>query len=322
MTTARAPFRAGGPAPGRETVPPGQFDIMMESHATGVKTLLADVSEFEPQISDAAYLAWSRAVVIRAAYGASHDDRAWYGGQRRQFLHDGGVQFLGIYQYVTAFESVTAQAREFCRLIGSLRPGEYPIADIEEGSGDQSGRRAAWNSVVASELGFTPGTGYSGLFFARDHHLAPVEWVAAYQNAEPDVPHLLWQFTDAFPVPGAGQADCSVFNGPVSALAAHAFAGQPAPPPAAPPFPYPDLDYLGQESRDPHCHSGFWAADRPHIRTWQARMHVRGWAVPVSGYYGAATERVCRQFQAEKGLVVDGLTGRETWAAAWLAPVT
>src|SRR5262249_28973664 len=38
--------------------------------AASAKTYLADVSEFQPQINDAKYLAWSKAIIIRAAYGA------------------------------------------------------------------------------------------------------------------------------------------------------------------------------------------------------------------------------------------------------------
>lgn len=296
--------------------------MLLEEHTAGAKTLLADVSEFQPNINDAAYLAWSKAIVIRAAYGAHHDDRAWFGGDRRNQLHDGGALFLGIYQYVTANEDVVAQAREFCRLVGTLRQGEYPLADWEEGSGNLDFRRTAWNRVVAGELGFSPGSGYSGLFFARDHGLAPVEWVAAYQAAEPPDPHLLWQFTDRFQVPGVGMADCSVYHGSVTELASHAFGGVPAKPPAPPPFPYPPAHYLGMKSADPACHSGAVAADRPHIAGWQRQMRDRGWTISADGLYGTQSFGVCRAFQAEKGLAVDGKCGPATWRASWASPVS
>src|SRR5215469_173037 len=103
-------------------------------------TLLADVSEFQPDIADALYLQWSKAIIIRAMYGAQHDDNAWYGGERRQLLHSNGAKFVGIYQYVTAAEDVTAQARAFAKLIVSMQPGEKLIADIEEGFGSQQAR--------------------------------------------------------------------------------------------------------------------------------------------------------------------------------------
>ncbi|HWH28854.1 MAG TPA: peptidoglycan-binding protein [Mycobacteriales bacterium] len=58
------------------------------------------------------------------------------------------------------------------------------------------------------------------------------------------------------------------------------------------------------------------------VRVWQARMAERGWDIQVDGIYGPQTARIAAAFQAEKGLVVDGLVGPETWAAAWTAPIT
>jgi peptidoglycan hydrolase-like protein with peptidoglycan-binding domain len=51
-------------------------------------------------------------------------------------------------------------------------------------------------------------------------------------------------------------------------------------------------------------------------------MAARGWSISADGFYGDQTAGVARQFQAEKGLGVDGLIGKDTWAAAWNAPVT
>ncbi len=58
------------------------------------------------------------------------------------------------------------------------------------------------------------------------------------------------------------------------------------------------------------------------VRTWQKRMHARGWRITVDGAYGPQSEGVCRAFQREKGLTVDGIVGPVTWGAAWTAPVT
>jgi Putative peptidoglycan binding domain len=301
VTAARpVPFRAG-----RTDAGASGADSLVTAHATehalGTKTLLADISEFQPDISDAAYLAWSKAIVIRAAYGAHHDDRAWYGGQRRDLLLSGGALFLGIYQYITASEDVTAQAMEFCRLLGKLNQGEYPLADWEEGDGNQAGRRATWNHVVAGELGFTPGSGYSGLFFARDHGLAPVEWVAAYQGTEPSPPHLLWQFTSAFQVPGAGLADCSVYHGPVTDLASHAFGGTPAA--TWTETLLSDLPLIGT--------GGIISGD--DVKSAQGLLLARGYPVTVDGSYGPVTRSAVTAFQHGSGLAADGLVGPQTW---------
>jgi hypothetical protein len=55
---------------------------------------------------------------------------------------------------------------------------------------------------------------------------------------------------------------------------------------------------------------------------WQGQMAARGWSLAVDDMYGGESERVCTQFQQEKGLGVDGVVGPETWAATWTAPVT
>jgi hypothetical protein len=86
-----------------------------------------------------------------------------------------------------------------------------------------------------------------------------------------------------------------------------------APPPSgggsAPPL---HVDYFGQ-SHNSTCGD---------VRTWQDKMRSRGWSIAVDQIYGPASESICRQFQGEKGLAVDGLVGPQTWATTWTAPVT
>jgi len=57
-------------------------------------------------------------------------------------------------------------------------------------------------------------------------------------------------------------------------------------------------------------------------RTWQQQMAHRGWSITVDDQYGPQSASICRQFQAEKGLGVDGIVGPITWNATWTAPVT
>lgn len=229
-----APFRAGGE---EFRIGPGDAQPqVVESKAfpafTGTYTLLADISEFQPNLADAAYLAWSKAIVIRCAYGDAHDDRAWYGGARRDALHKGGVKFLGIYQYLIAGHSGAAQADAMARIVGAIRPGEVLIADFEEGTrpmlADWRARMLA-HGYPAAQL-WT----YSGLAFEQAHGVT-AEWVAAYRATEPSVPHRLWQFTSAFQVPGLpAPCDCSVFHGTVDQLAALAYHPAATPPPVSP----------------------------------------------------------------------------------------
>jgi GH25 family lysozyme M1 (1,4-beta-N-acetylmuramidase) len=223
MTTPEpVPFRAGRTG---ETPPLAAAAAHLTASAAspGQVVLLADVSEFQPDIADATYLRWSKAIVIRALYG-TRVDKAWFGGARRDALHAGGARFIGIYAYIRGGQDVTAQAKALISLVGKLRPGEKLIADIEEGTGSQQARWVTWAKAVHAALGDPPWD-YSGLNYAADHGLQPVTWVAAYGTREPDPPHQLWQFTDAFKVPGVGVCDCSVFHGSIDDLAALAYQG-------------------------------------------------------------------------------------------------
>lgn len=90
---------------------------------------------------------------------------------------------------------------------------------------------------------------------------------------------------------------------------AASMSGLGAAPVHVPPFP-------GRELTQPPAMSG------DDVHRWQVRMAHRGWKIPVSGTYDAASEKVCRKFQAEKGLHVDGVVGPETWRLAFQAPIT
>jgi hypothetical protein len=228
MTTPpprRTPFRAGGTDTGAAAAA-----ALAVPETTAPKVLLADISEFQADLADAAYLAWSKAIVIRAAYGSQHDDAAWYGGQRRDLLHVGGARFIGIYQYLVAGQSGTEQAQALRRIVGDLLPGEVLIADFEEGARP---RLTEWYNAMHTLYGpavYPYLWTYSGANFAQAQSILPVDWIAAYGQAEPSSPHTLWQFTDAFPVPGVGACDCSVYHGTIDQLAALAWQGTPAPP--------------------------------------------------------------------------------------------
>jgi hypothetical protein len=232
----RVPFRDGalGGAVRQATTP----DVF-----GGACTLLADCSEFQPDISDPVYLRWSPAIVIRAAYGAQHDDGAWYGGARRQALHAGGALFVGIYQYLVGGQDPAAQAAALHGLVGGLQRGEVLIADFEEG---QHALLTDWYNAM---LGFGYPDRYlwtyTGELFGEDTGALPVQWIASYGANEPASPHTLWQFTDSYTVPGVGTADCSVFHGTPGQLAALAYGGTSSTPgpvtpaPVQPPAPAP-----------------------------------------------------------------------------------
>jgi len=58
------------------------------------------------------------------------------------------------------------------------------------------------------------------------------------------------------------------------------------------------------------------------VRTWQQRMSDRGWRLGVDSWFGLESYGVAKTFQAEKGLTIDGVVGRQTWNAAWTAPIS
>ena len=217
--TQSRPFRAGTPK-----LPSRPFDHAAAA-AAGPVVLLADCSEFQPNIADAAYVAWSHAIVIRGLYGTQHTDHAWYGGERRADLHAAGIRFLGIYQYLVSGQSGAAQAQASHNLVGSIQKGEVFIADFEEGGHQML---TDWYNTMISLYGNGIGPylwTYTGLYFGQANNAASAQWVAAYSQNEPAGPHKLWQFTDRFNVPGVGVSDCSLFRGTMDQLAALAYQG-------------------------------------------------------------------------------------------------
>lgn len=58
------------------------------------------------------------------------------------------------------------------------------------------------------------------------------------------------------------------------------------------------------------------------VRIWQQQMQNRGWTITVDAVYGPKSEGVCKEFQQQKGLTVDGIVGPITWGESWTAPIT
>ena len=53
------------------------------------------------------------------------------------------------------------------------------------------------------------------------------------------------------------------------------------------------------------------------VRAWQQRMRERGHTIDADGSYGPPSDGVCRSFQRDAALTVDGIVGPTTWQAAF-----
>lgn len=122
----------------------------------------------------------------------------------------------------------------------------------------------------------------------------------------------------------------------VASVAARLGGGAPPPSGQAPAYPLPSGYYFGPKNGPNQSIScqvpGVDTHYQGDLRLWQQRMIDRGWGAcfakyGADGMYGdtiAVSEagQCALQFQAEKGLTVDGLIGPQTWSAAWTYPIT
>lgn len=83
---------------------------------------------------------------------------------------------------------------------------------------------------------------------------------------------------------------------------------QPPLPPPPPPPPEAGIRWPGRFIR-----RGMRGED---VRVFQSRLRDRGWRIGVDGDFGPESDRVTRQFQADKNLEVDGIVGPQTWGTA------
>jgi len=172
-----------------------------------VTDYIADVSEFQGVIDWPTYGAQNSGVIVRAHNGR-RADYLWAQNRDGARAH---TSWRAFYQYLPAAIDPAAAARAFAATVGPLRPGEVLILDLEEGIGDQTGRRQAWYNALPGLPLWT----YSGLSFSRTNLPGVfVEWIAAYGQSEPSTGHTLWQFTDAHAFAGINRpCDASVLSG-------------------------------------------------------------------------------------------------------------
>ena len=143
---------------------------------------LPDVSEFQsPASGNAPNWAGIKsqnggAAIIRVGYGNAHLDGMLV--SNRATIKSLKFGFCGLYQYLRAGQDVLSQAHAFINWIGpNLNEGEIPVLDLEEGSGDQSGRgrpeqlgddRIQPGHLIPMRRGMTDATGDAWAHTGRD----------------------------------------------------------------------------------------------------------------------------------------------------------
>ena len=183
---------------------------------------IPDFSEYQGAVDWRTLVAAGYPAAIIRAHNGTRPDLQW--AANRAGAHAAGITALGLYQYLAADVDAVTQANEFCDLVGALRPGEWPICDLEVGSGDQSARAHAWFATVAGRLHDGPAEElYSDASFWAEHNLSgggfARGWVAAYGSAEPGIRHDLWQFSEARTFPGVSTpCDANLFHGSIDDL--------------------------------------------------------------------------------------------------------
>jgi hypothetical protein len=201
--------------------------------------IFPDISEFQKTADIQGIRKQTPAIIMRVAYGAEHPDQVF--SRYRAEAHAVGFTFVGLYQYLVAGQDVESQALTFCKLIGKLQPGEIPILDLEEGSGDQSARADQWFAFVDAYFGLDKlplnqrSWLYTYLSFAKDASLMDIinsdrhDWLAAYASTPPTLPHTLWQSSDGkvganrVQWPGVGYCDTNTYTGTADQLASFAW---------------------------------------------------------------------------------------------------
>lgn len=165
--------------------------------------------------------------------------------------------------------------------------------------------------VVASNYGANPASHYRAAYPGDSSG----RW-NAYGGV--DAPVIL-QFGSQTQVGTQHTVDANAYKGSLNQLRELLMPGAgPAPPgPTVPPFSGRVLIYTDGRAM---MHGN-------DVRQAQQRLHQRGWAITVDGWYGADSRRVVTAFQRDSGahgwpLADDGELGPKTWNALWARPVS
>lgn len=281
---------------------------------TTPKLLVPDVSEWQNTIDWSALVAGGFPAAIIRVYSGSRADTQF--ARNRAEAHAHGIKALGLYAYLLPGD-IEEQAAAFVSLVGTLRPGEWPIVDYEAAKLTPE-EALEWIAHVSKALHGSVPWLYASEYVFRSEHLDQVvpstrTWIAAWGPTEPSEAHELWQYTNHMSgVPGIhGSVDCSTFHGNVDQLVAAVSPKAPAPTPGPtshPRFPFPAGIKPGGTS--------------PSARPLQQALKRTEWMdenVPESDHYGPLTEKGVGGFNRKHGLNSSGKSwdpsiGPQGWA--------
>jgi len=299
-------------------------------------TQWADISEFQIQVNDS----YPHNFICIRSNDGNHIDKhiqanlSWCKSRRASGKLWG---FIVYYFYRPGIDG----AKNLIAQVGTPDPRMVAMIDVESAGGQVRGNQSSAINAQFNELAHWLGDprrviGYgntSDLATLWPNKPAGIRLVIASYGSKPSYGGMFGhQYTDRGScgpfgtcdmnsADGMSQQDLEAmfgFSGSAPVTASHSAAATGTV--TAPAFPYPATDYLGVSSSDPHCHCG--GADAGHVRAWQQQMAARGWTITPDGSFGSQSQSVCRQFQQQVGLPVDGFVGSKTWQASWTEPVT
>ncbi len=256
----------------------------------------------------------------------SHDTGKNLSASEAQLLSDAGFDVAVVWESAArrACEGKTAGATDARAAAAQAKacgmPAGKPIyfgVDFDAGDDDKP-KIAAYLEGAASVLGAKRVGVYAGYWVVKycfDHSAIEYGWQTyAWSGGQRDQRAQLYQHRNGVIIGG--------INCDRDTAYAADFGQWRIQPSKAPPFPYPAGDYLGTARADTHCHSGVDPIERQQIARWQKKMAERGWRIEATGVFNRQSERVCTQFQTEKGLEPDGLVHADTWKKTWKSSVT
>lgn len=191
--------------------------------------VVADVSHWQGTIDWAAFAAAAGSsagygrtgpkraagAICKATQGTDGVDPQFRRNQRLMRQH---LALRGFYHFYSATAPVREQAEHLARTVEALLPGEFVALDVEQDA--EHARHEQFCALVDDLLG-----GTCWIYGGQQVRTRRPLWVARYRNdtpdpaGEPDLGHVLWQFTDSGRWPGiAGNVDLNVHRGDLSSL--------------------------------------------------------------------------------------------------------